>query len=93
MSIHLQKGREGIDGQNSVSKRKNCYELAVNKHNNLSCKPESKAYPDLHDHSIYPLKLHAYDNVKLPLATPDKIKDNMGIARSQVSKYFEKYYY
>ena len=88
MRIHLWESREGLDGQNLVTRRIFFYELAANKCNDPSFKPESKAHPDLQEDFLLPLKFHDHDDVKTPLYALDKIKDFMGTTQSQVSIQF-----
>ena len=76
---------EGIDGHNSSARKKSCFENCANLFHDPSCKPTSFVHKDLHDDFNISHKLLETEEVKLLVATPYKIKDKMGEARSKVS--------
>ena len=85
-NIHKWADREGTDGRNSIARRQTFFELCSNKFNDPQYKPYSLMYPDLHDDFIDSIPLFDTEEVKMPLVTPGKIKDQLVTSRCKVSK-------
>ena len=66
---------EGIKRCNSSLRLKNYYESCANKHNDQLFRIMLNMYPNSHEDFIESYELFETQIIKLPVATPDKIKD------------------
>ena len=85
LDMYKQESREGIDSRNVSTRKKNCFENYTNLQDNPSYKSKSIMYLDLYDDFIVSHNLFESDEVKLLIATPDKIKDKIAEACSKLS--------
>ena len=76
---------EGIDRCNSSARKKSYFKNCANLFNYLLHEPRWFAYKDLCNDFNVSYELKETEEVKLPAATPDKIKDKMGETHSEAS--------